>query len=180
MKKGTLPWQGWLLASLLLFSCTLADLANSKPIGYYKVPTPTLADCGQTFQSDMESQILELLNQARSLHGLPALVLNDLLMGAARRHSTDMACNNFMGNTGSDGATWHELMVQAGYLVKYGGIATAGGYANDPAALIQAWSQQTDGIIDDTTATEIGVGVVFKDGTKYGVYWTVLYALPNR
>ena len=169
---GLLIW-----AILLACSCSLPSMIG---IGDYKLPTPTLTDCSQTFNSDLEAQVVALINQARSSHGLSPLVLNDLLTGAARRHSTDMACHDFVDDTGSDGATWHELMVEGGYLVKYGGIGVTGGYANDPAAVVQVWSQQADGIVYDNIPTEIGVGVVSKDGTKYGVYWTLLYALPNR
>ena len=177
MKRFFVTWKFWILTSVMLFSCTLTEM---KPLGYYKNPTPTLMDCGQTINSDMETQVVTLINQARSSQSLSPLVLNDLLAGAARRHSTDMACNNFLDTTGSDGAKWHELMVEGGYLVKYGGIAAAGGYENDPAAVVQVWSDQEDSVVHDNNPTEIGVGVVTKSGTKYGVYWTVLYALPNR
>ena len=177
-KRILLPVLGFFIWVILLAcSCSLPSMIG---IGDYKLPTPTLTDCGQTFNSDLEAHVVELINQARASHGLSPLITNELLTGAARRHSTDMACHDFVDSTGSDGASWHELMVEAGYLVKYGGIAAAGGYANDPAAVVQVWSQEEDGIVFDTNPTEIGVGVVTKDGTVYCVYWTVLYALPKR
>jgi uncharacterized protein YkwD len=175
MKKVFTSWKYWLLTSLVLFSCTLSEM---KPIGYYKNPTPTLMDCGQTINTDLEGQLVGLINQARQAKGLAAYTLNDLLTGAAHRHSTDMACNNFMDTTGSDGATWHDLIVQNGYLVKYGGITVAGGYANDTTGLLRVWEKPADSLIYDTNATEIGIGVVSKTETQYQIYWTLLIALP--
>jgi uncharacterized protein YkwD len=172
--NGALAWKFWLLSSLLLLSCSLSGM---KPIGYYKNPTPTPLDCGQTMHPDLEARVIELINQARAANGLSPLAQNDLLTGGARRHSTDMVCHNFMDTTGTDGASWHELMVQNSYLVKYGGIVTAG--ASDPETAVQLWADQTDGVIQDKTPTEIGVGVASKPGTQYAYYWTVLYALPS-
>jgi len=168
-----------LLFSLALMACS-CFLPSLIGIGDYANPTPTLMDCGQTFESSLESQMVALINEIRVSHNLPPYVVHELLTGAARRHSTDMACNNFMDNVGSDGATWHELMVEGGYLVSYGGIGTAGGYANDLNGLAQAWSGGDYSPITDADATEIGVGVASKSGTQYGTYWTVLVALPNR
>jgi len=151
-KKFLISVLGLLICAILLAcSCFLPSMLG---IGEYKLPTPTLTDCGQTISSDLETQVVTLINQARSSHGLSPLVLNDLLTGAARRHSTDMACHNFLDTTGSDGATWHELMVQGGYLVTYSSMTIAGGYADDPAAVVQAWEKQENSIIYDTVPTD--------------------------
>jgi uncharacterized protein YkwD len=177
-KRPAFPLLGLLLAFLLLAcSCPATGLTG---IGSYANPTPTLMNCGQTTESDLETQVISMINDVRAKQGLPLFVVNELLTGAAIRHSTDMACNEYVGNVGTDGATWHELMVQGGYLVKYGGIATAGGYVNDLNGLIQAFSGGDYSVITDTDATEIGVGAVSKSGTQYGTYWTILIALPNR
>jgi uncharacterized protein YkwD len=179
MKKRTaFPLLGLLLAFVLLAcSCPVTGLTG---IGSYANPTPTLMNCGQTTESDLEAQVVSMINDARAKQGLTPYVVNELLTGAAIRHSTDMACNEYVGNVGTDGATWHELMVQGGYLVKYGGIATTAGYVNDLNGMIEALSGGDYSVITDTDATEIGVGAVSKSGTQYGTYWTILIALPNR
>jgi Ig-like domain from next to BRCA1 gene/Cysteine-rich secretory protein family len=66
--------------------------------------TPTCA-----FQTDptVEGQILQLINQARQQNGLTAYTLSTPLSTAARAHSQDMACNNFVDHYGSDGSTWY-------------------------------------------------------------------------
>jgi uncharacterized protein YkwD len=179
MKKRTIITLLGLLLGIILIACS-CPFAGLSGIGQYSNPTPTLINCGETFDSGLEAQVASMINDVRAKQGLTPYGVNDLLTGAARRHSADMACNNFMGNVGTDGATWHELMVQGGYLVKYGGITTAGGYANDLNGLIQALSGGDYSVITDKDATEIGIGVAVKSGTQYGTYWTILVALPAR
>ena len=80
---------------------------------------PVSAGCPVQRYSDYETQILALINQARAENGLPALTLQTQLSAAAYNHSTDMACNDFMDHTGSDGSKWSARIQAQGYAASY-------------------------------------------------------------
>ena len=55
--------------------------------------------------SEVELEIVELLNRERADENIPPLTIDMRLMEAARRHNTDMAANDFFSHTGSDGSS---------------------------------------------------------------------------
>lgn len=62
----------------------------------------------------LEQELFQLLNQLRQEHGLAPFVWHEALAQAARAHSQDMVDNNFIGHTGSDGATLGQRMQRQG------------------------------------------------------------------
>lgn len=80
-------------------------------------PTATAEPQGCSFSGNAgyENQVVELINQERADRGLSALVQKSSLREAARRHSQDMACNDFFSHTGSDGSTLSSRLQDAGY-----------------------------------------------------------------
>jgi hypothetical protein len=73
------------------------------------VPTPTIA------QEDPAREFYQMVNQARLDEGLPPLGWSALLTQAAQRHADDMATNNRIEQTGSDGSTYQQRIREAGY-----------------------------------------------------------------
>lgn len=74
------------------------------------VHTVTLHD-----SSDYAAQVLMHTNDYRQQHGCPALTLHSQLSQAAQRHSDDMALNDFMSHTGSDGSSPWDRIRATGY-----------------------------------------------------------------
>jgi len=88
-----------------------------KPPIMTSAPPATQTPDGCTFSGNntFENQVVALINQERTDRGLPALGNNSSLQLAARRHSEDMACNDFFSHTGSDGSTLSSRLLAAGY-----------------------------------------------------------------
>lgn len=62
-----------------------------------------------------ELALLARINAVRAEHGLPALLLDDRLVAAARQHAVDMAHRNFCRHTGSDGSRARARLARNGY-----------------------------------------------------------------
>ncbi len=113
-------------------------------------PTPTAPAC-LTHNGDFEQQLYDLINDIRAENGLVALTVNYSLEVSAGAHSEDMAVNHFISHTGSDGSTFWERAVRAGYTGRWGGeiIMTA----NTPQAAVDWWmgdAPHRDMILSDT------------------------------
>lgn len=65
---------------------------------------------------DMEKEIVSAVNRQRSRYAMDPLKNNRDLNAAAQRHAQDMADNEFLSNTGSDGSTVVQRVVEAGYM----------------------------------------------------------------
>ncbi len=79
----------------------------------------TIGNCTYTENPEYVQTLIDLINQARADVGRPALTVNAELTEAARRHSLDMACSNFMKHSGSDGSWTGDRVTDAGYTEPY-------------------------------------------------------------
>jgi uncharacterized protein YkwD len=86
-----------------------------------RTPTATPQACGFSTHGSYENELLALINEAREDSGLPALVHDARLRAAARGHSADMACNNFVSHTGSDGSSSYDRITAQGYYPSWWG-----------------------------------------------------------
>ena len=133
--------------------------------------------------TDYEAQILTLINQARADHGLAALTLQAPLTAAARGHSQDMACNDFVDHTGSDGSSWYNRIQAQNYNYSY---ASENIYVGDPdfggdAQGAFTWWMNSDvhrANILNPKVTSIGIGYAYYAGSTYKGYYTVDFARP--
>ncbi|NWG07425.1 MAG: hypothetical protein HXY35_12150 [Chloroflexi bacterium] len=150
-----------------------------------KTPTPTNTPIATntpvcvTLNTTFEAQVLTLLNQRRASHGVPPLTSNSKLLSAARRHSQDMACNNFMSHTGSDGSSPQDRIIDAGYDFSTWGENIAAGYTS-PSSVVDGWMDSAGhrANILNPNFTEIGVGYVYNEDSMYGHYWTTVFGAP--
>lgn len=119
------------------------------------------------------SRVLELVNQHRATAGLSPLIRAAELDSAAQRHSNDMATNNFMSHTGSDGSTPGQRITAAGYSWTTYGENVAAGYTTADA-VVTGWMNSSGhrANILNGNFKEIGIAVVYRAGTTYGYYWT--------
>jgi uncharacterized protein YkwD len=123
-------------------------------------------------------QVVYLTNLQRAAHGLLPLKSNPDLAAAAAGHSLDMAQNDFFSHTGSNGRTFDQRILAAGYtdgspLAE----SIAAGYGS-PDAVMAAWmvSPGHAANILNASLREIGVGYVFlandTGSVNYHTYWT--------
>lgn len=137
--------------------------------------------CKAARDSAVEAQVLSLINQARSANGLEPLTLNNELSAAALMHSMDMACNDFVSHTGSDGSTWYTRATAAGY--SYPASVRENIYVGNPAfggtaqGAYNWWMNSQihrDNILFENV-TEIGIAYVFNPDSEYGGYYTTVF-----
>lgn len=130
-----------------------------------------------------ETNIGRGVQQDCGIHGLKNAVgtvqLNDELMLAAQNHSDDMAANNFMEHTGSDGSSPGDRARATNYVGSTIGENIARGYRT-PKAVVQAWID-SDGHCQNMmngVYTELGVGFAMSPMTGE-FFWTQLFGRPN-
>ncbi len=133
----------------------------------------TIGNCTYTENPEYVQTLIDLINKARDEVGRTALTVNEDLTKAARRHSLDMACNNFMKHSGSDGSWTGDRVTDAGYTKTYYLEILAIGLPQD--AMNQWKIEKADwSAVLNSRVTEIGVGYVFSKFSAYGGYWTIV------
>lgn len=134
-------------------------------------------NCYYTTNPDYVQQLIGLINQARADVGRAALTVNPQLTAAAQGHSLDMACNDFLKHSGSDGTWTGDRLIRAGYTSTYYLEILAIGLPGDAMNQWKVDPLQWDVVIN-SRVTEIGVGYVFVRTSSYGGYWTVVLGRP--
>ena len=133
----------------------------------------TIGNCTYTENPEYVQTLIDLINQARAEVNRESLTVNAELTEAARAHSLDMACNNFMKHSGSDGSWTGDRVTDTGYPNPYYLEILAIGLPQD--AMNQWRIEKADwSAVLNSRVTEIGVGYVFSKFSGYGGYWTVV------
>ena len=132
-----------------------------------------ISNCTYTENPEFVETLIDLINQARADVGRSPLTVNAQLTEAARKHSLDMACNNFLEHSGSDGTWTGDRVTEAGYTNPYYLELLAIGLPQDA---MNQWKIEPNDwtAVITSRVTEIGVGYVFSKFSAYGGYWTVL------
>ncbi|MBI5702952.1 MAG: NBR1-Ig-like domain-containing protein [Chloroflexota bacterium] len=131
-----------------------------------------VGNCTYTINEGYVQQLIELINQARAEVGRPALTVNPQLTAAAQGHSLDMACNDFLRHSGSDGSWIGDRLLNAGYTNPYYLEILAIGLPQDAMNQWRSDQAHWDAVLN-SRVTEIGVGYVYNKFSSYGGYWTV-------
>lgn len=147
--------------------------------------TPKPSGCDYTFNSNYENRVIELVNDVRKDHGLKPLSYNTSLRNAARRHSRDMACNNFLSHTGSDGSSPGDRIISAGYNYSWyaENIAASSSSSFTPQQAVNLWMNSQghkDNILSDK-AKHVGVGFCYvgdDDPQDMDSFYTIDFAKP--
>ena len=136
------------------------------------------ANCNYSQNAGYVSQIAASINQARAAAGLTTLTVNPQLEAAAQAHSADMACNNFLGHTGSDGSYISDRLSRAGYPLGNGfsEIIAIGA----PQDAINQWKSDQPhwDMVMNKDNTAFGVGYAYYANSDYGGYITVDFGSP--
>lgn len=148
------------------------QLTSQSSINTPYVPSGGNSNCAYSQNSAYVQQLIALINQARASANLYALTVNAQLTSAAQGHSADMACNNFLGHTGSDGSWIGDRLTAAGYnTYNYEEIIAIG----TPQNAMDQWASDAphwESVLS-TSATEIGVGYAYYASSDFGGYFTV-------
>ncbi|MGB8427989.1 MAG: CAP domain-containing protein [Desulfobacterales bacterium] len=123
--------------------------------------------------ADFESDVIELVNSERAARDLHALSYSEELTVAARRHSQDMAAQDYFSHTSLDGRLFNERITAAGYEYRTCGENIAAGQPT-PAAVVKGW-MNSDGHranILSPDYCDIGVGYAPAEAASYAHYWT--------
>jgi len=135
-------------------------------------------NCNYSQNAGYVNQIASLINSERANVGLPSLTVNSLLTAAAQGHAADMACNNNVSHTGSNGSSVYGRVAASGYSSSYvEEIIYSGG---GPQAAMAWWMSDQihrDAILN-TKSTEIGVGYANYSNGAYGDYIVVDFGSP--
>ncbi len=145
-------------------------------------PPPPPTGCSAQVDTGVAANVLNLINQMRASNGLASLTLNNALSAAAQVHSTDMACNNFISHSGTDGSNWADRISAQGY--QYSTYPLENIYVGDPQfggdaqGAVTWWMNSQvhrENILNDRV-TETGVGYVYDPNSEYGGYYTMVFA----
>lgn len=141
---------------------------------YATIPTnpPPSGNCTTGGNADYVSQIVSLINAARTEAGLNTLTVNAELVAFAKHHAEDMAYNNFLSHDGSDGSFGERMM---GYSLSHVGQQITGeilaiGTAQDA---MNQWRRDEHWNYVLGVYTQIGVGYAYNSCSDYGGYFTV-------
>ena len=136
------------------------------------------ANCSYSQNAGYVNQIASLINAERANAGLPALNVNAQLTASAQGHAADMACNNMISHTGSDGSSSYPRIQSAGYSGSYSEEIIYGG--GGPQAAMSWWMSDKihrDAILNARTS-ELGVGYAYFSNGAYGDYIAVDFGSP--
>jgi uncharacterized protein YkwD len=126
---------------------------------------------------DNSGDIIGLINQERCNRGLPPVAVHADLNSAATTHSIDMAVNDFVDHTGSDGSSPGDRIAATGYPAILLAENIAGG-ATSVGQVFNQWmnspSHATNILNPDIR--EIGLGHVVREAAEFDHYWTLVLA----
>lgn len=126
---------------------------------------------------DHSLEMVALVNQARCANGLTPVTVNPLLNNAGTVHSIDMAVNNFLGHTGSNGSEVGDRVTAQGYPWIWIGQNIAGGQTSIPQTFNTWMNSEADrNKILNPDFREMGLGHVYSESSNLDHYWTQVFA----
>ena len=138
--KQSVEWKGYLPLVIKSIPPPITQTPTRTATSTFtptRTATPVTTGCALTHNGAYEQQLYVLINNERTKAGLELLTVNNALEISAGWHSDDMAINHFMSHTGSDGSTFWERAVRAGYTGHWGGEIIVGG--SSPESAVEWW-----------------------------------------
>src|SRR5258706_903303 len=151
---------------------TLQATAQGNVINTPYVPSGGNSNCAYSQNAAYVGQVISLINQARAAVNLQPLTVNAQLTSAAQTHSADMACNNFLDHTGSDGSWIGDRLRQAGYLASSYFEIIAIGTPQNAIDQLAADAPHWEAVLNPY-ATEFDVGYAYYANSDFSGYITV-------
>ncbi|RME89783.1 MAG: LysM peptidoglycan-binding domain-containing protein [Anaerolineae bacterium] len=139
--------------------------------------------CAYTENADFVTQLRTLVNDFRTQNGLSTLTWNEQLAAAAKEHSIDMACNNYLSHTGSDNSSPADRVAAQGYsasLVVEDIYAQPPEYGGDAQAAFDWWVADAQHRADllNASVTEFGIAYAYFAESDLRGYFTLVMAAP--
>lgn len=146
------------------------------------IPGGTTA-CSPLTNEAFISDLLKLINDARTAAGLPALTVNQQLSAAADAHARDMLCNNYLSPLGLDGSTAQQRVAAQGYtasVVVENLYALHPAFGMSPRSAFDWWNRNEAyrSNLLNPNVTEVGIAYVSDEKTLFGAYFVVTFAKP--
>jgi uncharacterized protein YkwD len=131
--------------------------------------------------SALAEEIFQRINAQRAAYGLPPLAWNATLARAAQLHADDCYVRGWCSHTGSDGSTYKQRIIRAGYTpVRW---SECWAWYATPEMAVAMWMDEVPPndphrrtILSDYL-TEVGVGVV--PGNGRGYYFIADFGTPG-
>jgi hypothetical protein len=127
--------------------------------------------------------MINRINAARAVRGLPPLTANVQLANAAAAHSGDLASAPWLIDTGryhegSDGSSINDRLRREGYIATRWLEIAGWGWAGDSDRMFDWWmnSPVHKAAILSPAVDEVGVGYLYAPGSIWGHYWTADFA----
>jgi uncharacterized protein YkwD len=168
-----------------VFSSTSTDGASirsretsDKPVlEVTSADTPPPPTCGG---SQMECDVLTLINQSRAAQSLPALAYSSKLSSAALSHNQWMTSHNCIGHNCPGEPTIGTRLTNAGYTWASYGETVAAGYKT-AQAVVDGWmASPGHHAILMGNYKDIGLSVLgCTSGCTYNPYWTADFGVPR-
>lgn len=145
---------------------------------------PVVCEDANAIAARMAEVVSEARSRDRSCGGVRfaatgPVLWNTRLGDAASGHSADMAENNFLSHTGSDGLSPADRATNAGY--NYARIGeNIGGGQSTSTAVIAAWLESPDhcAVLMDPQMDEIGAACSRDTRSDLTTYWTLMLGSP--
>lgn len=120
-----------------------------------------------------EQEIFNFTNAHREAYGLRPLIWDYTLAHAAREHSRDMATNNFISHTGSDGSLISERLERVG-LSGTGWGENINGGINNVYTAVTSWMDSPGNRMNILSPhmTHLGVGFYYEPYSEFVFYTT--------
>lgn len=187
-----------LLAASILPGCYIEGSTCSGPlcvsVGTEIDDDDCGSDCDQRYQcpdaDSVKASSLSVLTTARQSASFScisdnesvsnSLVWNETLFAAADRHARDMAANNFVALSGSDGISIEGRVTALDASLTNVTQLVAGGFANSQA-LIDEWLRQPEDCAKllDSRVTEFAMACRYDRNTDFGTYWSLVLATDD-
>ncbi|MEM8534333.1 MAG: S8 family serine peptidase [Chloroflexota bacterium] len=141
--------------------------------------TPPQPTATQPPDSSNEAErVFELVNQERTSRGLAPLTMSDKLTEAAQVHSDDMAENNRLSHTGSDGSTVGDRVSRTDYVWQTVGENIAWNYTT-PESVMEGWMNSSGHRANILRENYTEIGVALATNSRGEPYWTQVFARPS-
>ena len=140
--------------------------------------TPIFTSCTTSLNLGNEDAVVQLINAERQSRGLHAYAVQSQLRAAARVQAADMACNHFLGHTGSDGSSVRDRVRAQGYSFSW--IGENYMVSQNPQTAFNWWMNSgphTANILSPNY-TEFGVGYIYSSESDHGGYFVIVFARP--
>lgn len=139
-------------------------------------PTTTPPTTTPGTSTQIEEEVIALVNEERARRGLPALTYNSALANVARTKSEDMAANNYFSHTSPTYGTPFEMLETFNIPFTAAGENIARGQTT-AQEVMNAWMNSSGHAANilNSAFTEIGVGYVYNNGVPV---WTQMFIHP--